>query len=171
MRTGVVVAVACALLAGAAPARAADRVVERGIVQAIDRETVVLLAFDVTQVSVPLGAEARFRVNVRDAALGEIRIGFVAEAVLDSAGNTVVLRAFGTPVRRVVRGVLVRLRLAAVVLRRPSGRTARVPLTAATTVWRNAGRIRLRALRPGMLLEIERGADGTAATIVVLRRG
>ena len=164
------VAALATLFLAAAPAAPAERVVERGIVQAIDRRSVVLRALDGTEVTVALRAETRFRLNGTDAVFGDLRAGFVAEAVLDGTGNTIVLRAFGTPERRVVRGLLVRQRLGALLVQRRGGRTVRIPVTASTAVWRNGARVRLRALRPGMLLQVERAADGSAATIRVLRR-
>lgn len=157
-------------LVAAASAAATDRVVERGIIQAIDRQSVVLRALDGTEVSVALGPATRFRLNGRDVAFRAIRVGFVAEAVLEGSGPAVVLRAFGTSAR-VVSGVLTRVRPAAVVVRRASGGTVRVPVTGATTVWRNGVRLRLRALRRGMAVEVERAADGSASTIRVLGQG
>lgn len=169
MRAVLVTIIACASLVAAAPAGAADRGVERGIVQAIERQAVVLRALDGTDVTIPLRPETRLRLNGRRASLTELRVGLVAEAVLDGAGNALVLRAFGAPAVRVVRGVLLRVRLAALVVRRPGGTTIRIPLAAATTVWRNGGRVRLRALRLGMLVDVERAPDGSAAAVVVLR--
>lgn len=169
MRVALVAVTACVALGLAGPVRAAERIVERGIVQAIDRQSVVLRALDGTDVTVPLGPSTRFRLNGREARFGAIRVGFVAEAVVAGSGPALVLRAFGTPVR-VVRGTLVRVGLAAVVVRRPSGRLTRIRLARGTTVWRDGLRIRLRALRLGMVVEVERAADGTAAAIRVLRR-
>ena len=158
-----------AALAVAAPAGAADRVVERGIVQSIDSATLVLRALDGTEVSVTLGPATRYRLNGRDATLDEIRPGFVAEAVTESSPTALVVRAFGRLERPVERGVVVRLAPRALLLRRGPGDTVRLSITDRTVVWRGAARVRLRALRPGMRVEVPLAANGSARVILIRR--
>ena len=89
------IAAVCAALACVSPALAADRVVERGIVQYLDASGLVLRALDGTEVRIPVGPATRFRLNGRSTTFDAIRSGFVAEAVTTRSGPAVVVRAFG----------------------------------------------------------------------------
>ena len=148
MRAWLLVAASCALLVASGSAGAADRVVERGIVQSIDPTAVVLRALDGTDVSVRLGPATRFRLNGRAATVADIHPGFVAEVVTVGSGPAVVVRAFGDVARAAVRGVML--------ADRPRGRSSaavrrsdRIRVDARTTVWRGGRRVGLRVLRPG----------------------
>jgi hypothetical protein len=173
MRARLLLAAACAMLAAAAaaaaaaPAGAADRVVERGIVQSIGPTAVVLRALDGSDVAVPLGPATRFRLNGRLATVGDIRPGFVAEVVTAGSGPALVLRGFGDVGRPVVRGVLVRIAPRALLLRRQSGASMRIPIGARTSVWRRGSRVRLRVLRPGMRVDVHLAASGVARVIAI----
>jgi len=169
MRARLLLVIGLIALAVVAPAGAADRVVERGIVQSIDSTAVVLRALDGTAVTVALGPETRYRLNGREATLAEIRPGFVAEAVTDGSGHAIVLRAFGRAERPVEHGVLVRLAPRALLLRRSPGDTIRIPINDRTVVWRGGARVPLRALRRGMTLEVALTATGAARVILVQR--
>lgn len=169
MKARLLLVAALMALAAVAPAGAADRVVERGIVQSIGADAVVLRALDGTEVTVGLGPATRYRLNGRDASVAEIRPGFVAEAVTSGSGPAVVLRAFGRVDRPVERGVLARIAPRALLLRRGPGDTVRLAITDRTAVWRGGVRVRLRALRPGMRLEVTLAPNG-AARVILIRR-
>jgi hypothetical protein len=171
MPVRLIVLAICASLVAAAPARAADRVVERGIVQSVDATSVVLRALDGSDVTVALGPRTRLRLNGRAASLDQIRPGLVAEAVTVGAGPARVLRAFGRVEPGVERGALVRLGARALVLRRVAGDRVRIPLGVRTSVWRGGRRVRLRSLRPGLQLEVALAANGSARVVRVLRAG
>src|SRR5262245_17738645 len=171
MRVRLLVVAICAAFA-AAPAAAAERTVERGIVQSIDASAVVLRALDGSDVRVPLGPSTRLRLNGRATSLDRIRPGFVAEAVtVGSAGPARVLRAFGRVEPVVERGALVRVGAAALVLRRATGDRVRIPLDGRTTVTRAGRQVRLRSLRPGMQLEVVLRPNGAARVVRVLGAG
>jgi hypothetical protein len=155
-----------AALAAVAPATAADRVVERGIVQSIDATAVVLRALDGTETTVALTPETRFRLNGQAATLAGIRPGFVAEAVSGPSGPAIVLRAFGRADRQVERGVIVRAAPGMLVLRRAPGDRIRIRITDRTAVWRGGARVPMRALRPGLRVEVTFAGDGTARVIL-----
>jgi hypothetical protein len=157
--------------AAAAPAVAADRVVERGIVQSIDATAVVLRALDGTDVTVALGPATRLRLNGTAVSLDRIRPGLVAEAVTVGPGPARVLRAFGRVEPRVERGALFRLRAAALVLRGNAGGRVVIPFGARTTVVRGGRPVRLRSLRPGVQLEVVLAANGSARVVRVLGVG
>lgn len=168
MRALVLLATACAVFVAAAAAAAADRVVERGIVQSVGPSALVLRALDGSEVSVAVGPATRVRLNGRLASLADIRSGFVAEAVtLASGGPAVVVRAFGRVASSEEAGRLVGIRPRALVVRRDAGGTVRIPVTARTTVWRAGGRIRLRALRPGMRVQVVLAPNGSARVVLV----
>jgi hypothetical protein len=163
-----VVVATCVALGAAPAATAADRLVERGIVQSAGRTGVVLRALDGTEVTVAVGPETRFRLNGRPASLADIRSGFVAEAVaLAPGGPAVVVRAFGRVATGAEAGRLVRIGPHALVVRRDAGGTVRIRVTARTTVWRAGGRIRLHALRPGTRVQVVLAANGSARVVLV----
>jgi hypothetical protein len=87
--------------------------------------------------------------------------------VTRGTGPALAVRAFGSVERPAVRGVLLRVAPRALLLSRPSGRAVRIALGPATTVWRGGVRVRLRALRPGMRLDVYRGAGGAVRAIVI----
>jgi hypothetical protein len=167
MKARLLLAALAALLVVCAPAVAVDRVVERGIVQSVDPAAIVLRALDGTDVTLRLGPATRFRLNGRAVTIAEIRPGLVAEVVTRGTGPALVVRAFGSVERPAVRGVLFRVAPRALLLSRPSGRTVRIALGARTTVWRGGVRVRLGALRPGMHVDVYRGAGGAARAIVI----
>jgi hypothetical protein len=169
MRVRLLVVVAIASVAAAAPAVAADRVVERGIVQSVAPDGVVLRALDGTEITVPLVAETRYQVNGRPATIAEIRPGFVAEVVTSGSGAAIVVRAFGLVERPVERGVIARLAPRGLVLRRGQGDTIRIPINDRTVVWRGGLRVRLRTLRRGMAVDVALTANG-AARVILIRR-
>ena len=163
----------CLVIAGlvAAPhASAADRVVERGIVQSVTPAAVVLRALDGVDVEVALEPGTRIRLNGQPATLADIRPGFVAETVRYGAHPAVRLRAFGRVEPATERGRLVVVRDSALLLRTGAGRV-RIPLTAATLVRRHGRPAALRSLRVGMRVEVTRSDDGSAVVVRVLRTG
>jgi hypothetical protein len=171
MRVRLMLLATCAALVAATPAAAADRVVERGIVQSIDPNAVVLRALDGTDVRIALDPATSVRLNGRAVTLDRIRPGLVAEAVTVGNGPARVLRAFGRVDPAVERGVLVQLRPRAILLERDGGVRVRIPLGLRTTVWRDGRRVRIRSLRPGLRLEVTLGANGSARVVRVVRGG
>jgi hypothetical protein len=169
MRMRLLVLVVIASLAAAAPAVAADRVVERGIVQSVEPAGVVLRALDGTEITVSLAAETRYRLNGRPATVADIRPGFVAEVVTSGSGAAIVVRAFGLVERPVERGVIARLAPRGLVLRRGQGDTIRIPINNRTVVWRGGLRVPLRTLRRGMAVDVALTANGAARVILVRR--
>ncbi|HEY7707074.1 MAG TPA: hypothetical protein VH968_07910 [Gaiellaceae bacterium] len=161
-------ATACAAaLALAAPALAADRVIERGIVQSVGPSAVVLRALDGTDVTVPVGPATRVRLNGRAAALAAVSPGLVAEAVRVGSGTAVALRAFGRASGRVERGRLVRVLPRALVLRRGPGDTVRVRISGRTVVWRGTRTADAALLRRGMQVMAVLSPAGAARVILV----
>ena len=143
--------------------------VERGIVQSIDSSTVVIRALDGTNVTVPLAAETRYRLNGRAATLAEIRPGFVAEVVSGGSGAAIALRAFGRVERPVERGNIARVNPRALLLRRGPGDTVRLAITGRTVVWRGGSKAPLRALRDGMRVQVTLAGNGSARVILIRR--
>ena len=164
MRRLLVLAALCGSLVVVAPVAAADRVVERGILQSVTGTAVVLRALDGTQVNVPLGPATRYRLNGRAAPASAIRPGFVAE-VVSEGGPAIVLRAFGG--RGLTEsGVLEQRRFGALVVRRPNGTTVRVVLTARTGVWIDGRKATRRELRRGMTVDVVRARDASARVVL-----
>lgn len=169
MTSRLVLGVVVAALAWAAPAVAAERVVERGIVQSVDSTAVVLRALDGTEVTVALGPQTRYRLNGRAVRRGRIRVGLVAEAVTSGNGPALVLRAFGQAVPLVRTGRLVAVRAQAIVLRLRGGARMRIPLGARTAVRRAGDSLPLTALGRGQRARVRLAADGSARLVTILR--
>lgn len=165
-----IVALCAAALAFASSALAADRVVERGVVQSVGPSAVVLRALDGTDVTVPVGPGTRVRLNGRAAALAAVSPGLVAEAVRVGSGTAVVLRAFGRASGRVESGRLVRVLPRALVLRRGPGDTVRVRISARTVVWRGSRTADAGVLRRGLQVTVVLSPAG-AARVVLVRAG
>ena len=170
MRARLVAGVAIAWLVAAPHAIAADRVVERGIVQSVTPSAVVLRALDGSDVEVRIGPRTRVRLNGLPATPADLRPGFVAEAVRYGTRPAVRLRAFGRLVGVTERGRLLAVRDAALVLRTRAGRV-RVPLAEGTLVRRRGRLVALRILRVGMRVEVVRSNDGSAQVVRILRTG
>jgi hypothetical protein len=163
-----VLVAACAALAAAAPAGAANGLVERGIVQSVGPSQVVLRALDGTEVTVAVGPATRVRLNGKAAVLAEIRLGFVAEAVTVGDGPAVVIRAFGRVAQGALVGELVRIGPRGLVLRRGAGARLLIGVTRRTQAWRGSDRVPLGTLRPGMRIQVVRAPNGTARVVLVL---
>lgn len=165
-----VVCLAIAGLVAVPRAMAADRVVERGIVQSVSPSAVVLRGLDGVDVAVAIGPATRIRLNGLPATLADVRPGFVAETVRDGGNPAVRLRAFGRVVPATERGRLLAVRESAVVLQTGAGRL-RIPLTTSTLVRRQGRLVALRILRVGMRVEVARSDDGSATVVRVLKAG
>jgi hypothetical protein len=163
--------VVVAWLAAAGPAPAADRIVDRGIVQSVTPSVVVLRALDGAELEVPVGPETRVRLNGRPATLEDVMPGLVAETVQLGSAPAVRVRLFGHVPRTVERGRVVRVSRSLLVLRLGSSGRARIALTDTTLVRRGGRLLALRALRPGMHVVVARQVDGSARLVRVTGRG
>ncbi|HEY1316896.1 MAG TPA: hypothetical protein VGF10_06755 [Gaiella sp.] len=170
MRARLVAGVAIAWLAAASPAIAADRTVDRGIVQSVTPTVLVLRSLDGVEVEVPLGPATRFRLNGLPATLADVQPGFVAETVRFGTRAAVRVRAFGRVATTTERGRLLAVQDGSLVLRASAGRT-RIPISSRTVVRRRGRLVALRVLRVGMRVEVVRAVDGSAQTVRVLRAG
>jgi hypothetical protein len=169
MRWRLVAGIAVAWLAAATPALAADRVVERGIVQSCSPSSLVLRALDGVALAVPVGPRTRVRLNGRPATLAAIRPGFVAETVQRGSAPAERVRLFGRVPLAVERGRIVQVGRSLLVLRHGRAGRARIVLTDATVVRRHGRRLGLRALRPGFRVVVLRAEDGSARVVRVTR--
>ena len=170
MSARIAVCLAIVGLVAAPHATAADRVVERGIVQSVTPSAVVLRALDGVDVQVAIGPGTRIRLNGRSATLADIRPGFVAETVRHGSHPAVRLRAFGRVAPVTEQGRILAVRGTAIVLRTAVARV-RIPLTAATVARRQGRLVPLRILRVGLRVEVTRADDGSAGVVRVLRAG
>ncbi len=169
MRFRLVLSVVVASLVVAGHASAADRVVDRGIVQSVTPTAVVLRALDGMDVAIALGPDTRYRLNGFPVRRGRIGVGLVAEAVTSNGGPAIVLRAFGHAAPVVRTGRLLRVRVDAVVLRLGSGARMRIPLDARTTVRRAGAPAPIADLQRGMRVRVRLTADGAARLVTILR--
>jgi hypothetical protein len=160
-----------AALAAASPAAAADRVVDRGIVQSVAPSAIVLRALDGTEVTVPVGTATRVRLNGRTATLAAVSPGLVAEAIRARSGTAIALRAFGRASGRVESGRIVRVRPRALVLRRGPGDTVRILVSARTVVWRGTRTADAGVLRRGMQVTVAVSPVGAARVVLVQAGG
>ena len=168
MRTRVVVGLALAWLVAAAPALAADRVVERGVVQSTGPSSLVLRALDGVELVVPVGPRTRVRLNGLPASLADVRPGFVAVTVRAGDGPALRVRAFGRVTQPSEQGRVIRIAPRLLVVRTASGRV-RIALTGRTVVRRNGHAVATGALRRGMRVVVQHGADGSALVVRVTK--
>jgi hypothetical protein len=168
MRMRLVVGIALAWLVAAAPALAADRVVERGVVQSTGASSLVLRALDGVELVVTVGPQTRFRLNGLPATLADIRPGFVAVTVRAGDGPALRVRAFGRVPGSVEQGRVVRVGPGLLVVRAASGRV-RIALTGRTVVRRNGHAVATGVLRRGMRIVVQRGADGSALVVRITK--
>lgn len=166
--------VAAALLALVLPAAGVaapgDKPVDRGIVQAVGPQQIVLTALDGSVLSFSVSPETRVRINGGRASLGEIRPGFVASVLHDRRARAILIEAFGTPVTITNRGVVTALTPAAITLRTPGGGTLTVSLDKSTR-FRFLGLPAKRLLaRRGALVAVTHATDAPALVVNVLKR-
>jgi len=165
------VAACAAALVVVSPALAADRVVERGIVQSVGPAAVVLRALDGTDLTVSVDARTRVRLNGRAATLATVSPGLVAEAVRVGSGPAVALRAFGPASGRVETGRLVRVLPRALVLLRAPGDSVRIRISPRTVVWRGSRTADAGLLRRGMQVTVALSPVGSARVVLVQAGG
>jgi hypothetical protein len=170
MRARLVAGIAIAWLAAASPALAADRTVDRGIVQSVTPRALVLRGLDGVDIDVPLGPRTRFRLNGLPGTLADVQPGLVAETVRYGARPAVRVRAFGRIATTTERGRLLAVRDGSLVVRASGGRT-RIPLSGRTVVRRHGRLVALGILRVGMRVEVVRATDGSAQVVRVLQAG
>jgi hypothetical protein len=168
MRMRLVVGIALAWLVAAAPALAADRVVERGVVQSTGSSSLVLRALDGVELVVPVGPQTRVRLNGLPATLADIRPGFVAVTVRAGDGPALRVRAFGRAKHASEQGRVIRVAPRLLVVRTESGRV-RIALTGRTVVRRNGRVAAAGVLRRGMRVVVQQGADGSALVVRVTK--
>jgi hypothetical protein len=158
----------------AAPAGAlagsADRIVDRGIVQSVTADRLVIRALDGSERPVVLQPGTRVVLNGAPVSLAAIRPGLVAEVVSDELGTARVVRAFGRAATDVVRGIVLEITTARLRVRQAGGQAVNVPLTPRTRFRVGPIPARLRVVRAGHTVEAILAGDGTARAIVV-RRG
>ncbi len=169
MRRALLLGLLVASLGVVGPAAAADRVVERGIIQSLSADAVVLRALDGSEITVALAPTTRFRLNGRPVRLGRLGAGLVAEAVTPlDGGAAIVLRAFGRSALASRTGSVVRVGPAVLVLRLGGGGRARIAVTGETIVRRAGALLALERLRRGMRVRVSLEPDGTARLVRVL---
>ncbi len=166
MRARLLLGVAIAALVAAGPGAAANRVVERGVVQSVNSTALVLRALDGTELTVPVDPATKVRVNGRRGTLAAIGPGFVVEAVRSGEGSAIAVRAFGRTATRLERGRLVRLRQDTLILQRRNGRL-QIPFTNGTVVRQLGRRATVRSLRPGVHITVQIAPDGSARLVRV----
>jgi hypothetical protein len=166
---GLAATAACLVLVSDGLAARGGETVDRGVVQSVSAEGIVLRQLDGTTIELALGTTTRFRLNGEPSWLASIRPGFVAAVVHDGEAPAVVVRAFGR-FARLERGVVAEIVNRTLVLRRDDGSTLSIRLTRQTRVRRGAFPAPRSAVRPGRRVDVQLAANG-AARLIVVRRG
>jgi hypothetical protein len=166
--------VAIAVLAFALPAASTaarvDPTTDRGVVQSVGSDQIVLRALDGSVVSFAVSSATRVKLNGVQVSLADIQPGFVASVVHRGRAPATVIRAFGKPATVTDRGVVTALDKTAITLRTAGGATISTPLDAGTR-FRLGGAPGKRAFaRPGALVAVQHAADGPARIVNVLKR-
>jgi hypothetical protein len=167
------VAVVLALALPSAGLAAPGRVgVDRGVVQSVSGDQIVLRTLDGGSLSFPVTPRTRVRVNGRPGAITDIGPGFVAEVATNDRGRAILVRAYGTstPAAQVSdRGVVTAITRTAITLTTDAG-TRTIALDGSTrfrVVGLPAGP---RAVRPGVIVVVTHPQDGPALVVNVLKR-
>lgn len=162
-------ATALAAVAAASGAHAqTEPTIDRGVVQTVEQQRLVLRALDGTDLAFAVDPRTRVLLNGLRTRLGAIRPGYVAEVAHHDAGRAARIRASGR-FARVERGVVVSLEQRQLVLEAAGGQLS-IPVTRATRVRRGSFPAARRAVQPGRSVTVRLTANGTARVIVVARR-
>jgi hypothetical protein len=147
------------LAAGAASARTAGAVLDRGIVQSVSAGQVVLRALDGRTITITVGPKTRVYLNDNPAPLSSIQPGYVAGALHDGSKAAVYIKAVGRVPLSVDKGVITSVSSGSLTLRTGAG-TVTVTLGTATNVMLNGQPSSVNDLRPGYAAEVtHRGSD------------
>ena len=152
------------LAAGAASAHSAGLVLDRGIVQSVSSNQVVLRALDGSTITINVGPRTRVFLNDSAASLSAIQPGYVAGALHDGSRPAVYVRAVGRAPLVVDKGVIQSVGSGSLVLRTGAGP---VTITAgpSTSVVLNGQAATLADLRPGYAADVAHRGSEPALTI------
>ena len=147
------------LAAGAASARTAGLVVDKGIVQSVSAGQVVLRALDGSTITITVGPKTRVFLNDSPAPLSAIQPGYVAGALHDGSKPAVYVRAVGRAPLVADKGVIISVSSGSLVLRTLAGPVT-ITVGPSTAVMLNGQPASLADLRPGYAAEVtHRGSD------------
>lgn len=174
LRTLRLLTVVSAVLALAVPAAGmaatADTTTDRGVIQSVESQQIVLRALDGSTVSFAISPTTRVKLNGVRVSLADIKPGFVATVTHNGSAPAVVIRAFGKPANVTDRGVVTALSKFAITLQTAAGGTITVSLDP-NTRFRRLGLIVKRALaRPGALVAVTHAGNAPARVVNVLKR-
>lgn len=165
-----IVAVLAIALPAAGGAARADLTVDRGVVQSVAGDQIVLRALDGGVATFAVAPTTRVKLNGIVVALADIRPGFVASVVHDGTAPATLIRAFGVPAVTTERGIVTVLTRTSITFRTAAGTLVAVPLTA-TTRFRFRGVPAPRYLaRPGSRVAVRHIGGGPATVVNVLER-
>jgi hypothetical protein len=161
--------VAVIALAPSGQAREPGATTDRGVVQAVAPQRLVVRALDGSDLEFAIDSGTRVVLNGVRARLTAIRPGFVAEVVHQESGRALRIRAFGQ-IAQMERGVILSRGQGELRLQRDDGTEIAVPLTRRTRVRRAGVLVGRWALRPGRGATVVLAGDGTARLVVLGRR-
>ena len=173
LRTLRLLTVASAVLALALPAAgiaSSATTTDRGVVQSVDAQQIVLRALDGSVVSFAISSSTRVKLNGVRVSLAEIKPGFVAAVVHDGGAPAFVIRAFGKPASVTDRGVVTSLTKSAITLQTGSGATITVSLDASTQFRRLGLPAKRFVARAGALVAVTHASDAPARVVNVIKR-
>jgi hypothetical protein len=174
LRTIRFLTVASAVLALALPvagmAATADTTTDRGVVQSVEAQQIVLRALDGSIVSYAISATTRVKLNGVRVTLADIKPGFVATVTHNGSAPAVVIRAFGKPANVTDRGVVTSLTKFAITLQTAGGATITVSLDPSTRFRRLGLAVKRLLARPGAVVAVTHAGDAPARIVNVLKR-
>ncbi len=154
--------------AGLAASKAAT--VDRGVVQSVGSNEIVLRTLDGSIVPFPVTARTRVRLNNAPASLTDVAPGFVASVRADRKGRALLIQAIGQPVTTTDRGIVVLVAKGEMTLRTGDGSTLIVAVDRKTRVRFRGAPARRNLVRPGALVAVTHAAGGRALVVNVLKR-
>jgi hypothetical protein len=156
-------------VAPAGHAREPGATTDRGVVQTVAPQRLVVRALDGSDLEFLVDTGTRVVLNGVRARLAAIRPGFVAEVVHQESGRALRIRAFGQ-IAGTERGVIVSRGQGELRLQRADGIEIAVALTRRTRIRRNGVLLGRWALRPGRRATVVFAENGSARLVVLGRR-
>ena len=165
-----IIAAALAFAIPAVGVASSGATIDRGVVQSVDAQNIVLRALDGSVVSFAISPTTRVKLNGVRVSLAEIKPGFVAAVVHNGNTPALVIRAFGKPVSVTDRGIVTSLTKTAITVQTAAGATITVALDPSTQ-FRRLGLPAKRLLaRAGALVAVTHAGDAPARVVNVLKR-
>ena len=157
-------------LAGTAAAAPRAPQIDRGIVQSVSADQIVLRELDGSTAALAVGPATRVLVNGLPATLADVEPGFVARVTHDGQAPARAVLAFGRVQLTVTRGVVTSVTALVLAVRTAGGESVTYRMTARTKIRLRGLPAPLALLRPGRVVDVTHTRGGEARRIALRPR-